>query len=129
MSVTIYQVALARGVTEIDGKVNGGEFDRVGLPLLSGCQHCGATLGPGNAYPTSTGFIQCGDCEEMSQQGFGTVEDFERFEAGDLPEPTRKWIVILELDTRGVVSGWDWHDLLDLNHDETATLIAAEVRS
>ena len=42
--VTIYDVALARGLRENDdGGANMGQFDAVGLPMLGGCEVCGAT--------------------------------------------------------------------------------------
>lgn len=78
VSVTIYDVALARGGQLVDGKMSGGEFARLGLPMLSGCQRCHATLGPGNAHPSKTGFVLCGDC--VADQGFATVAEFEQFE-------------------------------------------------
>jgi len=77
--ITILEVAKARGISEDKGGlISGAEFDRVGLPMLGGCQSCGACIGPGDAYPSRTGYLQCGDCiyEEI---GFETVDEFERF--------------------------------------------------
>lgn len=79
--VSVLDVALARGAHEVEGRINGGEFARLGLPMLSGCQHCGATLGPYNAYPTQTGYIQCADCLEGSDLGFISIAAFEAFDA------------------------------------------------
>jgi hypothetical protein len=77
--VTVLDVALARGANKVDGAINGGEFARLGLPMLSGCEICHATLGPYNACPTRTGFIQCAACVAGSDQGFATVAAFEAY--------------------------------------------------
>jgi hypothetical protein len=76
MAITILDVAIARGVKEVDGRISGEEFDRVGLPLLGGCM-CGTTVGCYNAFPTRTGYLGCEDC--VGGQGFETVEEFEAF--------------------------------------------------
>ena len=77
MSITILDVARARGVEEIDGKISGGEFQRVGLSILGGCGNCHATLGAYNAYPTTTGFWGCRECTEGAEITFATTEEFE----------------------------------------------------
>lgn len=78
ITVTILDVARSRGIkSEKDGKIPGSEFDRVGLPMIGGCQHCGATIAAYNAYPSKTGFLQCSDC--IADIGFGSVEAFEEF--------------------------------------------------
>jgi hypothetical protein len=77
--VSILDVAFARGVKEVDGTINGAEFERVGLPFMGGCQGCGASIAAYNAYPSKSGYLQCRDCIEGI--GFASVEDFERQEA------------------------------------------------
>jgi hypothetical protein len=80
MSITILDVAKARGVKEdANGAISGAEFERVGLPFLGGCQHCGESLAAYNMYPTKTGFVAC----EVHAEGIGfsTIEEFEAFGA------------------------------------------------
>ena len=80
-ALTILDIALAKGAAQdAQGRISGGEFDRLGLLMMSGCQRCGATLGPYGAYPSRTGLIQCGECiaDDMS---FATVAEFDAFEA------------------------------------------------
>lgn len=128
--LSVFDVAVAKGGRLINGTMNGAEFDRLGLPMLSGCQNCGAMCGPGNAYPTKTGFIQCGDCEEMSDLGFSTIEAYELFMArGPEPEPRYAWTVILQMhvgsddDDPGDPKGWDWHSMLRLSPHETVKVV------
>lgn len=76
-SLTILDIALAKGAQQdAQGRISGGEFDRLGLPMLSGCQRCGASLGPYGAYPSRTGYVQCGECLQDGL-GFATVEEFD----------------------------------------------------
>lgn len=76
--ITILDVALASGVEEVDGTISAGEFARVGLSILGGCQTCGATLGAYNGYPSTSGFWQC--AEDIGDSGFSTVEEFVAFD-------------------------------------------------
>jgi hypothetical protein len=75
--ITILQVAEARGAQRDDrGGINGAEFERVGLPIIGGCGHCGATVAAYNACPSKTGYLLCASgCIEGD--GFETVEEFE----------------------------------------------------
>lgn len=83
--VTVLDVALARGAHEVDGTINGAEFERVGLPIFGGCQGCGATIAAYNAYPSRTGYLRCRQC--IGELGFATAEAFEAYErAQDAPE-------------------------------------------
>jgi hypothetical protein len=76
--LSILDIALAKGAKQDErGGINMGEFDRLDLPFFSGCQHCHASLGPYNAFPSTTGFIQCRDCIEGD--GFATVAAFDAF--------------------------------------------------
>lgn len=74
--LTILDIAIAKGAHQDDGgAIAMGEFERLNLPFFSGCQGCGASLAPYNAYPSTTGFIQCKDC--LDDRGFKTVEEFD----------------------------------------------------
>jgi len=68
MFVTIYDIAQYLGVTEH----NGEEYARVRLPMLGGCNGCGATLACYNMYPTYSGYVKCLDCVVS---GFASVEE------------------------------------------------------
>lgn len=59
MPITILDLARHRGAQEIDGSISGGEFDKVGLPMLGGCEVCGATVAAYNAAPSKTGYLRC----------------------------------------------------------------------
>jgi hypothetical protein len=78
MAITLLHVAEARGVkADADGCVNGAEFARVGVPMIGGCESCGATVAAYNAYPSRSGFIRCEDC--VGGAGFEDVAEFEDF--------------------------------------------------
>lgn len=78
MAISILHIALEKGVTKDErGSITMGEFDRLDLPFFSGCQICGASLAPYNAYPSKTGFIRCIDC--IGDFGFETVRQFDTF--------------------------------------------------
>ena len=64
--VSILDVAMAMGAKEVDGAVNGAEFERLGLPLFCGCEVCGAQLSPFSAYPTTSGYICCNDHSDLT---------------------------------------------------------------
>jgi hypothetical protein len=53
------------------------DVERCGVPFFSGCQSCGSSLGPAQAYPSKTGFIRCTDC--IDDLGFGSVGEFNRY--------------------------------------------------
>jgi hypothetical protein len=74
MPVTIHELAVYRGLkTEEDGSYTMADIEEVGLPLLSGCENCGASLAAYNAYPSTTGFIRCAGC--IGSLGWTTVEE------------------------------------------------------
>ena len=74
--ITIVDVAIADGANvDPDGGINGGEFERLGLPMVAGCQGCGETLGAYNAYPTRSGYVGCADCTP-EEYGYQTVADY-----------------------------------------------------
>jgi len=80
--ITIFDVALSRGVKkDADGAVNGAEFERLGLPMMGGCQSCHATIAAYNSYPSQTGYIRCKEC--LFDLGFDTVKEYEEFEKND----------------------------------------------
>lgn len=77
-AVTAFDVAVARGAkANEDGSISGAEFDRVGIPLLGGCQGCGESLGAFNGYPSTTGYWRCRGC--LGDRGFETVDAFARW--------------------------------------------------
>jgi hypothetical protein len=54
------------------------DFAGAGVEMIGGCQVCGATLGPYNAYPAKSGYWHCADC--IGDDGFTTVEQFTAHE-------------------------------------------------
>lgn len=63
MAVTIQDLALYRGMrTDLDGSYTYGDILEVGLDLLGGCAHCGASITSYNAYPSRSGYWACEDC-------------------------------------------------------------------
>ena len=83
MPITIMDVARQR-LNKPEGDLNGGEFYRVGLDILGGCEGCHATLAAYNAYPSTSGYWRCKDC--LCDEGFDTVEAFEDWVKQDLGE-------------------------------------------
>lgn len=87
MTITIWDVAVARGVKQSeDGGVEAGEFARVGLPFLGGCESCQATIGPVQAAPSRSGYLRCNSDECLGGYGFESVEEFEAFEKAEASE-------------------------------------------
>jgi hypothetical protein len=76
-AITVFELAEHRGARSIDGAINGAEFERVGLPILGGCEGCYATIAAYNAYPSKSGFLRCDDC--IGDAGFATVEEANAF--------------------------------------------------
>ncbi len=75
--VTILDIAIAKGVKHNeDGSISMGEFEELSLPFFAGCQHCEASLGPAQSFPSTTGYIQCRHCIG-AEIGFETVEEFD----------------------------------------------------
>ena len=75
---TILDIAKAWGAKEDEnGGINGGEFERLGLPLLGGCQNCGASIAAYNAYPGRNGFLIGTCCSSGGDEVYQTVEEFE----------------------------------------------------
>lgn len=73
---TISDIAIARGARVVDGGINGSEFERVGLPMMGGCQGCGASIAAYNAYPGTNGYLVGGCCRGQFDI-FETVDEFE----------------------------------------------------
>jgi hypothetical protein len=74
MAITILDLAEHRGAKpEESGAFTGGEIHRVGLPMMGGCQGCGATIAAYNAYPSKTGYLRCKDC--VGELGYATCEE------------------------------------------------------
>jgi hypothetical protein len=51
------------------------DFHDHGVAIIGGCELCGATLGPYNAYPSATGCWRCGTC--IGNTGYHTVAEFK----------------------------------------------------
>jgi len=78
MPLNVYDLAILKGAKEDEnGRMSAQVFYDLGLPFFAGCQGCGASLGPGQSYPSRTGYIQCEDC--IGDRGFETVEAFDQF--------------------------------------------------
>lgn len=77
--ITILDVAKAWGVKEDEHGIPAEEFDRLGLPMLGGCQSCGASIACYNAAPTKTGYLSCANDEGCIDEeiAFFSVEEFE----------------------------------------------------
>lgn len=76
MSITIQDLAVHRGIKpdEPGGSTfNAGEYMRVGLPFMGGCEVCSANLSPYNAYPSKSGQLRCLD--DLGALGYETVEE------------------------------------------------------
>lgn len=72
--ITVRDLALHLGATpDADGNLSGGEFEKVGLPIMGGCEVCGATIAAYNACPSTSGYLRCQKgC--IGSDGFATVE-------------------------------------------------------
>jgi hypothetical protein len=51
---------------------NGADFEEANIPIMGGCEGCGASLAAYNAYPSTTGFLRCSDC--IGELGYPDVE-------------------------------------------------------
>ena len=83
--VTIFDVAVHKSKTldrtpglpsalialEPEKGLTGEDFDYFGLPMIGGCQGCGAVIAAYNAHPSQTGFLLCRDC--VGTRGFPSV--------------------------------------------------------
>lgn len=89
MAITILDLAIYRGAKPDErGSYSGDELARVGLPILAGCEVCGAVLGAYNAAPSVSGYTRCADsC--IGGAGWETVEEANRdiFDGHQPPEP------------------------------------------
>jgi len=79
---TILDIALHWGAQEDEnGGINGGEFERLGLPIMGGCQNCEASIAAYNAYPGLNGYLlgaECVDPESPAESGiYPTIAAFE----------------------------------------------------
>jgi len=78
--ITILDLALHRGAkADEDGSINGSEFEKVGLPLLGGCELCGACIAAYNACPSKSGYFRCaGEDGCIGNSGWESVEEANR---------------------------------------------------
>ncbi|WP_297775404.1 hypothetical protein [Mycobacterium sp.] len=69
--VTIMAVA-----TDMLGReaTSGADYQEAGLPMMGGCENCGATIAAYNAYPSTSGFLRCEGC--IGDDGYPTVRAF-----------------------------------------------------
>ena len=75
MAITVYD--LAKHLLDRD-PISGDDFEQVGLPMMGGCQTCGASIAAYNASPSRTGYLQCASgCIEGL--GFDTVQEAAAF--------------------------------------------------
>jgi hypothetical protein len=75
MPITIHDLAIHRGMTSTSDspdRFTGGDYANVGLPIMGGCQGCGATIAAYNSYPTTSGYLSCHDC--VGDTGYETAE-------------------------------------------------------
>lgn len=135
LGITILDLALHRGVKEVDGTISGSEFARVNLALLGGCENCHATLGAYNAYPSQSGYWRCEDC--IGSGGFATVEGFELWERDEdewrrqnppprLPGLFPTVLIALELRVESLdrlPPAGGWAQVLGLASDESAHVL------
>lgn len=83
--ITVLQLAEARAsAAGLPLPRTGEDFNAVDLSIMGGCQRCAASIAAYNAYPSRTGFWQCGDC--IGRDGFATAEEAEAWIAGQEAE-------------------------------------------
>jgi hypothetical protein len=70
MSITIMELATFRLKRE---PTTMADFEEANLPMLGGCQACGATVAAYNSCPTKSGYIACVGCVP-EHFGYETVE-------------------------------------------------------
>lgn len=61
MPITVLDLAVYR-LGEAPERMTGADFEKAGLPIFGGCQHCEASIAAYNAYPSTTGYLRCADC-------------------------------------------------------------------
>ena len=64
----------------------GADFETAGLPMMGGCEACGACVAAYNSHPSKTGYLRCSDC--IGDLGWATVEEAHaalEAEANDTP--------------------------------------------
>ena len=76
--VSCLDVAIEKGAKQENGSICGSEFDRLGIPMLGGCNICGETIGAYNAFPSKDGFLKCRSCIHIAG-GFTSAKEMENF--------------------------------------------------
>ncbi len=75
MPLTNHDVAVKLGAQpDASGGYPGSAYISRGLPVLGGCEGCGATLAPYNAYPSVSGYLRCSDC--IGDTGFDSWDEY-----------------------------------------------------
>lgn len=55
---------------------NGADFADAGLPIMGGCERCGATVAAYNSHPSRSGYLRCGGC--IGDDGWTDVAEADR---------------------------------------------------
>lgn len=72
-AVTVHQLAAYRR-GEDPPEWTMGDYERLDLPMLGGCEVCGASIAAYNACPSKTGFLRCANgC--IADQGWDTAPE------------------------------------------------------
>ena len=84
--ITVLDVLRARlGGKLPEGPIPMSLFDDHRLPMLGGCEVCGACIAAYNAAPTRTGYLRCAGFEEepgcTGELGFRTVAVYDAWQA------------------------------------------------
>lgn len=70
MTITVQELAsfvLNREAT------TGQDFEQARLPMLGGCEVCGASIAAYNAYPSKSGYLRCAD--DIGDSGWEVITD------------------------------------------------------
>ena len=90
LPITVLDVAYERTGKDRSESLTGYDFEKHNLPMMGGCQACGATVAAYNSCPSQTGYLMClRSCIE--DQGFKTVADFDQWDA-DRQADYKQWL-------------------------------------
>jgi hypothetical protein len=69
-------ITIMEAATHMLGRsaMNGADYQEAGLPIMGGCEHCGASIAAYNAYPSTSGYLRCADC--IGPDGYATADAF-----------------------------------------------------
>lgn len=82
-AITVFALAAHRlGIEPGSRRLTGADFERVELPMLGGCEACGASVAAYNACPSTTGYLRCANgC--IDGLGYATVQEADAAIFGD----------------------------------------------